>query len=448
LSKVMLSQRFGAGWCLALGVASIAVTPAAAQRAAGDDNSFARGSTAVAPVVGRGFRIEGVLGTLYDTNILRLDSQGSPRPGQSKGDFRISPSVSAGYGMPIGRQQIYVGGLVGRDFYVSNNRLNKNRYVVDGGASLRAGRSCSGSLTGEYQRRQSLLSELSSFDGNNVQQTQLYAVAVECAPPVGIGFGGGAQRRIVDNDDIRRALFDVRQNSFDAHANLGAGRIGQFSLGGSYSTIDYPRRLVTVATGTDSDGLTIYSGYLGFSRPIGTRLSLSLQGSYNRAKPNPRVIQQVVTIFDIPVGVVPIDRKGYSGGGYSAIISYHPSSRLSTDLSASHSINNSSNVGALYSISDIIGAEVSYNLRPSLTAGLGGSYTKRAYRGSFGSGAEPLARNADESQRVYARLSYSPVALYNIDFEVGHQRRKSDPVTYSYSSTTARLTLHVSLGRG
>ena len=445
----MLRHRFGIRCCLALGVAGTALTPAVAQRSSGDDNSFARSATTVAPVQGRGFRIDGTLSTLYDTNILRLGgSRLVTRPGEKKGDVRFSPSVSAAYGMPIGRQQIFIGGLVGRDFYAQDTRLNRNRYVIGGGANLRAGRSCSGSLNGEYQRRQSLLSELSDFSGSNVQQTQVYAAAIECAPPVGIGFGGGATRRIVDNADVRRSLFDLRQNSFDAHANLGAGRIGQFSIGGSYSTIDYPLRLVTVTGGTDSDGLDIYSGFIGYSRPIGTRLSLSLQGSYNRANPKPKTIQQVITIFDVPIGTIPIDRKGYSGGGYSAVITYRPSTRLTTDISASRSVNNSSNVGALYSVTDLIGAEVSYALRPSLTAGLGGSYINRKYRGSFSSGTEPIARNSDRNERVYGRLSYSPTALYDVDFEVGHERRKSDPVIYSYSSTTARLTLHVRFGRG
>ena len=450
LSEVMLRRKFGTRCCLALGVAGIALTPATAQRSSGDDNNFARGATTVAPVDGRGFRIEGTLATLYDTNIIRIGDGLQAPDGRKKGDFRISPSVSAAYGMPIGRQQIYIGGLVGRDFYASNGSRNRNRYVIGGGANLHAGRSCSGALTGEYQRRQSLFSELSGLTTDNVQETQVYAASFECAPPVGIGFGGGAQRRIVDNDDPRRGLFDVRENSYNAHANLGAGRIGQFSLGGSYTTIDYPRRLVTLnsaAFDTTSDGLNLYSAYLGFSRPIGARLSMSLQGSYSRANPQPRNILQIVDLFGQQIGI-PNDRKGYSGGGYSASVSYHPSSRLNADLNASHSINNSSNVGALYSVTDLFGAEVSYNLRPSLTAGLGGSYTQRSYRGSFSSGTEPIARRDDKSQRVYGRLSYTPAKLYDVDFEVGHERRQSTPAIYSYNSTTAQVTLHVRFGRG
>lgn len=445
LNEINRRRRFGLSIGLLLGVSSLASSPAFAQRQAGDDPEFGGTGTSISAPSGRGYSLTASLQTLYDTNILR-GRFSNPTNDVHKSDFRFTPSVTAAYSLPVGRQQLFVGALVGRDIYAENSYLNRNRYTLAGGLNWRVGQACSGAVTAEYQRRQSLLSELSDLT-NNVQETRVYNASADCLPPVGIGFGGGVRRSEVDNQRVQREAFNSRNTTFDAHANFGSATIGRFSAGGSYSKVNYPNREVLGTNGLENDGVDFMSGRVGYSRSLGPRLSLSLSGSYLKTKPQPRTILQPIFIFGFPVGTVPINRKGFSGGGYSFSLAYQPSPRLSIDINAGRDANASPNVGALFSITDNAGINVDYRVGPAITTGIGATYIRRGYRGSFASVEEPIARISDRNERVYAHIAYAPVKLYSVDFEVGHQRRNSNPSNYNFTSTTATLTLRVNFGR-
>ncbi len=427
---------------------------APAQNVSGDDpGPQGRVTTAVSPVEGRGFRIGASMRTLYDSNILRIGDGVPLRAGYSRSDFRLTPQVSAAAGLPIGRQQLFIGGDYGRDFYASNTQLNRNRYSIGGGAIWRVGRSCSGSLTAEYKRRQSLLSE-SSVRTDNTQGIENYAAIGDCAPPIGIGFGGSATHSVTNNQNVLRQAFDSRDTAFDAHLNYGAPALGQFSLGGSYSRISYPSRSLFVAApgGFDSvgDHLNIFSARASYSRAIGARLSVNASGSYIRVKPDPTNVVNFVVIPILGPTPVPIAnaRAGYSGPGFTLGLDYHPGVRLSATLNASRNVTSSPNVGAQFVIRDSVAAAVSYKLGPSLTTVLGGNFDRRQYKGSFTSVDEPVARTRDSMARIFGRVSYEPRPLYAVDLEVAHENRSSNPAFYNFSSTSAAVTLRVKFGRG
>jgi len=430
----------------ALGVAA----PGGAQNTAGDDRPATK-SANVGSVQGRGFRIGASLKTLYDGNILRLGDGLPLRPGASKSDFRISPSVSAAYGLPVGRQQLFIGADFGKDFYARNNRLDRTRYSIGGGALWRVGRSCSGSISGEYKQRQSLLSE-SSVQTDNTQRVQDYFVGGECAPPVGLGFGGSISRSVTDNVNPARQVQDSRDWTYDLHLNYGSPGLGNFSLGGGYSHYDYPRRTLFVQSGgglqSISDKLDNYQARVSYSRAIGTRLSVSGSASYVKVVPNPR---EVLNLIQLPSGLIealPNARASYSGPGFSLSAQYRPNARVGTSLSASRNVSSSRNVGARFNIRDNVAGEVTYRFGPAIDTAVGASWDRRQYKGGFATFEEPLVRVEDKITRAYGRASYSPRELYAVDFEVAHQWRSSNPSIYNYDSTTAFVTLRVKFGRG
>ena len=427
--------------------------PASSQNRAGDDEGpQGRVTTAVSPVEGRGFRIGATMKTLYDSNILRLGNGIPLQPGYSRSDFRLTPQVSAAAGLPVGRQQLFVGGEYGRDFYVRNTQQNRNRYTIGGGAIWRLGRSCSGSVTAQFKHRQALLSE-GSIRTDNTQEIQDYAAVGDCAPPIGIGFGGSATHNVTNNQNVLRGAFDSRDTAFDAHLNYGTPTLGQFSAGGSYSRISYPSRSLLVsnpAGGFDSvgDHLNIFSGRVSYARPIGPRLSVNASGSYIKVQPDPSTVVNLVTIPGIGTFPLASARAGYSGPGFTLGVDYHPGVRLNATLDASRNVTSSPTVGAQFIIRDSVAAAISYKLGPSLTTVLGGNYDRRQYRGSFATAEEPLARKSDSLKRVFGRISYEPRQLYAVDLEVAHQNRSSDPSIYNFSSTSAVVTLRVKFGRG
>lgn len=426
-------------------------TAARAQNTAGDDEPGGGGNSA-SPIDGRGFSLGASLRTLYDGNIRRVGNGFPLRDGDSRSDFRFSPLVTAAVGYPLGRQQLFLDGEVGRDFYARNNDLNRNRYGAGGGLIWRLGRACTGAVTGDFRRRQALLSE-SSGQGDNTQDVTILSANGDCVPGVGIGFGGGVSHRATDNKTLIRRAFDSRDTTFDAHLNFSTPALGTFSAGGTYSKISYPERDVTVALegggiGTVDDKLNSWSARLGFARSLGSRLSVNASASYIKVKPDPR---DTLAIIELPGGfpvAIPNAREGYSGPGYNLAINYTPSPRLSASLAASRNATSSSNVGARIDVRDSVTGVINYNLGASISTAIGASYDRRRYKGSFANEADPLRRIRDSIGRVFGRVSYQPRPLYGVDFELAHQKRDSNPSEYNFSATSASVVLHVKFGKG
>lgn len=430
----------------ALAVLAAPLNPALAQRVGGDDPPIAQsGVTTVSAVNGRGWRIEGTLRTLFDDNLLRLPD-GAPLNGRDKADFRISPAVSAAIGLPFGRQQLFFGALYGRDFYVRNSELDRNRIVVGGGLAWRVGSSCSGTIAGEYRRRQNLFSDEATLV-DNVQETKTYGANGDCQAPVGIGFGGTVNRTETDNLNPARRTFDSTSTTFSPRLSYGSSALGRFNVSGTLTKVDYPSRTVPTTNGVQTDGVDIVSGRLGYSRALGTRFNLTLGASYIETKPQPKTTLQLVDVGGGFFQIQPVDRAGYSGGGYDASLSYTPSPRISAQLSASRNVSSTANVGALFVVNDTLGLDLGYKLGPSITTGLGATYFKRSYRGGFVSPTEPVVRTKDSTTRIYGRVGYAPTRLYDLDLEVAHQKRDSDPSVFDFSGTSVSLTLRVKYGR-
>lgn len=448
--EIVRWARFG-GTALVL-AAVVPTAPVVAQSSSSDDRP-ARTATSVSPIDGQGFRIGASLRTYYDSNILRIGDGLTPEKGRSKGDFRFTPTVDAAIGQPIGRQQLFVGASVGRDFYAKSGSLDRNRYAIGGGAILRAGRSCTGSITGEYKRRQSLLSE-SSVSGDNTQETIDYGAAGDCAPLSGVGIGGSINRSETNNQNPDRRIQDSRETNMDGHLNFGAPTIGTFSAGVALSRFSYPRRSLLVpnpAGGNPletNDKLDLYSARIGYSRALGTRLSVNASGSYVKVKPKPNNVVNVVQDDNGHMFLITTPRAGYSGPSYNLALNYNSGVRLSAQLSGGRNITSSPNVAARLNIHDDVSFVVNYKVGAAITTSLGANYDRRQYRGSFSTVEEPQARKRDSIVRVFAQASFSPRPLYGVDFEVGHQKRTSDPSIYGFSSTSASVTLRVKFGRG
>jgi hypothetical protein len=438
---------------LAVGLSMAAAVPAAAQRVAGDDEPFVSALGDVGGLLVRGLSIDAQLRTLYDDNIRRRGKGLTTVDGKDKSDFRFSPSVALTNVVPLGRQQLVFSGNLGRDYYARTTELNRTSYGLGVAANLRAGNYCTGRLSASLSRRQSLLSEAAVFDDNTVQNVN-YIASADCVRPIGLGFGGSVGRSERDNKGSTRRLFDSRTMNYDAHLNYSLPVLGVISLGGSYQRIDYPNRPVFIdATGSNThDGLDVYAGNLGFRRAIGSRLSVRGGLSYYKAKPDPRDAFQPVAIptadpLNPLVVLVPNTRNSFSGSGYNLGLAYRPGPRLSIDISALRDLAQTSTVGALFTVRNSYGVDVGYLLSQSITAGFGGTYDKRSYRSSFVSAEEPVRRIGDDISRVYARATYSPPRLFDVDFEIARQWRNSNPSIYDFSSTTAVVTLRIKLGK-
>ncbi len=434
-------------------VAALSAAPgSAAPSTAGDDPGFQNsGLTSVAPVEGRGYKLEAHLSTLYDSNIIRNGDGVTPRPGAVRADFRITPSVTAAIGVPIGRQQLFIGGDVGRDYYIHNKQLDRNRYTLGGGLNLRAGTRCTGTLAADFSSRLILLSELAEVIPN-VQEKLTYGASAQCQGPVGIGFGGSVRRLESRNNNPARQQFDLDSIIFSPNISYALGNLGRFSLSGSLNQVDYVNRAVLVADGsTVQDGVDISSGRFGYERAIGSRLAVTLGLSYFESQPTPTTILTVVGVTSPPAppGVIlgAIDRSTFSGLGYDGSISYRPSPRLAATFAAGRNVSGSANVGAQYQVSTNVGVDLDYQLGASINVGTGLTYDEKQYFNSFISPDERLRRIEDKIARVYGSVRYTPVKLYSLSLLMAYQDRNSTPVDFSYDSVSVLLSLRVKMGR-
>lgn len=414
------------------------------QSTAGDDAPIANGAlSAVASVLG-GFRIDASLNTLYDSNMLRLGNSFVTGPGRSKSDVRISPALTASYGTAVGRQQVFLTGTVGRDYYIQNNDRNRNRYGLNGGVNWRLGTRCLGALDADFSSRQQLFSELSS-QSQNVQKLFSYGGSAICRTATGIGVGGAIRRSTTRNDDPNRKPFDSNSFSISPQLSYGSPTLGEFSLSGSINKVKYVNRTILDSAGAvEDEGVDIRSARFGYQRGLGGRLSANFGLSYYDVTPKPRDV-----LLPIAPGVpifTPVSRQSNSNLGYDFGLNYNSGSRLTAALTARKSAQASINVGAQYQVIQAIAGSIDYQLSRAMSANTGVAYTQRDYKNSFISVEEPLRRLQDKIVRAYAGLSYSPTGRYTVSGEVAYQDRNSQPVEYSYNSVSASLRLRVGFG--
>lgn len=407
----------------------------AAPSTAGDDAPLQSSGLVSQPVIqGRNWRLTGSVRTLHDSNFRRL-----PAPESA---VRVSPLATASVGLPIGRQQLYVGADIGRDIFLGKTGFDRNRYRVGGGLAWRLGNRCTGSLVGEYTNRLSQTSDLAEFV-DNVQETKVFGASANCQSAVGLGFGGSVRHNIIDNQRLQRSAFDLRSTVISPQISYGRPSLGQFSLSGSLTDLVYPNRQVLTGGGPLEDRLKIYNARLGYQRSFGTRIQLTAGLSFNKVNPDP-TSQLVVQGGQL----VSVARNGFTGSGYDLSLGLKPSNRLSLTLVGNRDVTATPNVGAAFVVNQQYGLDMNYSFGRALTFGLGGTRNVRSYRGGFATTDERLVRVRDEVNRVYAQLDYQPVPLYAVGVEVAHQKRNSNPADFNYSSTTATLNLRVKLGRG
>lgn len=408
----------------------------AARAAVGsDDDPPVNGGNMLQTAVteGRAWRLRGQFSSFYDSNILRSPDR--------EGAVRLSPVVNFNAGLPAGRQQLFFGVEYGRDIVFTQERLNRARNAVGGGVQWRIGRACSGVIGAERFERLSVVTEQAELL-NNVQTGVVLAGSIGCRTPIGIGFGGSAQRRTVSNDLDVRSPFDLNSMIFAPNLSYGTSTLGQFSLTTTFNSTRYPNRQLVTADGIVDDGIEIFSGRFGYQRGFGSRLQLSVGASYLKTTPQP-----AAELMIVDNQVVSVPRGGFSGSGFDMSLDYTPSTRLAVSLIARRNVQVSPNVGALFLLRTDFGGDVSYRMNPSMSVNLGALLSKSDYKQSFSSPGE-TARTSDNTKRIYAGFDYSPVKLYTLQLQLAHQLRRSDPADFNFDSTSVRLNLIVNFGRG
>jgi hypothetical protein len=430
---IVRGAAWGAAWAVAL-----AAAPAAAQLADNDDGPPLRGgmlSTQISQ--GRTWAVTFNVNSLSDSNLRRTSG---PDPQSAT---RISPSVSFSAGLPVGQQQLYIGGNYGRDFTINNPEFNRSRWSIGGGAGWRLGTRCSGVIGAEAAERLNLVFDQAIFTPNSRRTTVLSANA-NCQTSGGLGFNASIGRSVATNDRPQQAIFDVKTLMMSANVTYGNQSLGQFSLGGSLNQSEFSQRFIVTPDGIINDGFDSASVRFGYSRALGTRMQLTAGISYLQSQPDPEVVLAIT-----PDGqIVPLARESFTGSGYDLSLSYNVSTRLNVSVGGSRNIQASPNAGARFTLQEVYFGNVSYQLGSSMSLSGGINHRIVDYKDAFASPGEPLARLGDVFTRIYGGINYNPKSLYSLGLQLAYNQRRSDPSLYDFNSFTALVTLSVRLGKG
>lgn len=389
----------------------------------------------VSPGVGinteRGVRFAATLTTEYGSNLLRLgDSVPVGSQVRSRSDVRIRPAVTAQAGLPLGGQQLYLNALVGRDFYVRNSFLNRQRLEGVAGVAYRFGR-CGGRVQGDYSQRQTQLEEFADV-ADSIRRDTGVLLSVGCPGAVGLSPDASVGYNWSSNSLERRKRRDSRTFNAALGVSYQLGPRGSIGLRANYAHIIFPNEPVTRfdtsvvpprALETFNYALTSYGGGATAQYRIGPSLNLVGSLGYGRIVPRAGV--------GAPFGSLTYDLTlGYTGP------------RLSGSISAGRAVTPGRGGEATFFVAERYQIDAGYQLGRSINAYAGAARSTREFRGApLGT---PLARAEATSDRVYLGARTSIGRLFTASAEVNHQRRRVVPAIFNYDSTGVRLSLGAS----
>jgi hypothetical protein len=390
----------------------------------------------------RSFGIRAAVDANYDTNAFGLSdaliAQGSLGD-RSKDDISVSPSLQLDITQPFGRQSAYLRGLIGYDFYLKNDNLDRERIQLDGGVNLQVGSGCSGLVSAAYGRFRAnagdifIVQEEGLIRSVNTQESLSYGVQGQCGGAIGITPSFGYQRSQNRNSSQFFDGNDSNSDSFNASIGYSRPSLGRISIYGTYTTAEYPNRNVFgfpgVIPGVPNDGVKSYSAGLRFERSLGTRVAGSIAAGYTWVDPK--------NLFS----------DKFRGSSYSLSLNVRPYDRMSVDLLASRSAEVSNTVFASYTLAEVYALNGTLRLNEQLSANFGSSYQTRDYRGRFPTVDNAVLLGNDKFIRAYVGFAYDLNRRIRLNGLFSQQRRKADNPIFNFNNTTVSLGASLALGR-
>lgn len=357
----------------------------------------------------------------YDSNIYKVNRRSSLVAGPVASDVSISPGVNLDVSLPLGRQRVYLAGFAGYDFFIENDRLNRERIALTGGADLRLIGSCVATGEFSYARAQGdLANGLTLFSVPNTEQRVTLLADASCGSSVGLQPGIGYTRETIDNSN---RTFTATNSSSDSYrASLGYARpsFGSLSLFGTITDARYDDRVPLFGTPTIGEGIKSYVVGLRYQREIGARLRGSISGGYNWVNPKG-------------------GGETFRGANYAVSLDYRASERLAVSLQAARAAELPNLINVQYAITDTFGLSGSYRLNPRISLTFASSYTKRNLRQSPSLINVPFAANRDELLQLTAGAGYDIGRKLRLNAGFTHQQRRSDNDFFRYNANQVSI---------
>lgn len=376
-----------------------------------------------APV--RQFSISPQLRLEYDNNVLRLPD-GAPVPAnRHRADYRSAPQIAINIVRPIGRQSIFLTGLVGYDFWKYNRQLNRERIQLTGGGAVNTG-SCTVNGQVSYTRRQSDLDDVlfsTTGRGRNRETIWSPSVGISCGSVGGISSSLNYSHDDIENSDPFRTLGNYHADTYNAQIGLNRPAIGNVGIYTNYRHGVYDNRFLTDGR---NETINSYAVGLRVDREFG-RIKGHIAGGVSRVESN-------------TPGVRP-----FRGGTYDVSLSY-VMPRGVVFVGLARNIQQSNLLGVDYSVVDTFDLGANYRINPRISLTAGANVLRRRLTQS--TTTSPLApifigNSHDRTRLINVGASYDATRHVSFDLGATWRRRRGDLPIFDYDARVLALTLRL-----
>lgn len=370
-----------------------------------------------------GLNVSASLQTEYIDNVARL-SEGEPLGSRykSKDDWAFRPSVSLSAARPFGRQQLFLNGVIGRDFYARNTTLDRNRIGIDGGINWVLGTRCGGRVQGGYSKRGT---QFGTFEEviPSTQERTIFLASGSCRTVTGlsanINYNTGKTRNKTDDPtgQVDRSFANVNQQGVNGGIGYPLGRRGEIGIQGNWNEQEFPNQ--PLANG-DLNGTEIYGANVFGNYRVGTTLRAT--GGIGKSWVKPKA-----PLADDFAGLTWNLGLNYTGP------------RIGAALSMGRSVNGSSGGSSNYSLGTFYNASVNYKANNRLSMAAGMAFSNTDYRGI---NQLPETEDIDSAKmrRYFIGADYRLNRILAFALDFNHQNRSSQPSSQSYKVNSIGLT--------
>lgn len=360
----------------------------------------------------------------YDNNISRSSSLLTSQRNLSKDDYVLLPAVTATLVQPFGRQSVFLNGDVGYAFHRYNDELNRRRAKVSGGVGGILG-PCRPVLFGSYQAAQSDLANLDVGTTKNLQQVFATGVGAQCARSSGPGASFMVQRSDVKNSALRVKESDTTTEVANVQLLYSRPTLGTFSAGFGYSSSEFPNRIIPGRP--VGDGFFTQSYFVGYSRKIGQRLTVTGQGGLTHLKRE----------FS-PTGT----DQSFNSKTYSGDVTYGLGERIEFEVRGSRAIMPSQQVGKTFDKTTKADALVRYKAGDRLS--FEGGYSWQKINSNADTASALLVVTNAETDAIYGNVSFSPNDRLSLSLNVRYEERDANLPQFTYTATRIGVSAQTS----
>ncbi|MEM9234969.1 MAG: hypothetical protein AAGA69_12125, partial [Pseudomonadota bacterium] len=379
---------------LCVTAASVVIGPAYSAAAPANDDAH------------RGPAVSLSLGSVYDTNRLRLQDGVAPPPGGSEDDLITDLTATLNLSYKTGLQRFFVEGTAGYVWHRDNTFLDNERVDLTGGVAWGLTPRCNGVLSAQVVRRQTDLADLEAVI-DNTRETETYLGTAGCRIGTGWRAELEAKRTESDNSTAARRFADLEATTFGSSLRYRPNENQSFGVRLSRTELDYPNIIsITAGPAPGPDArvdITVFEALA--SRRFGNALKVDAALGHSEAE------------TDGGPG-------GFDGTTGHLEAELLPSSRLSVFSRVDRGLAYSSDVSADYFVRDRTQISLKARISELVDAEIGARRVERDFRAN--ENLRPLVRTVDEADILRAAVHYQARKRIRVSAGIEHRDMQTD----------------------